>query len=479
MTALVVVLVVVAVALLLTLRRFRDRIVSKIAQAGLRDSLTGLPIRELMDGRLEKALARARRNGYTLAVMVVSVDGFQLINDSLGHDHGDLLLRGVADRLGRCLRDEDTLGRFGKDEFLILLEQVADETAPARVAERILATLSEPFRLAGEQVVPTGCIGISVNERGTSTSRDLIRDAEVAMRRAKEHGPARYEMFDSSMRTVARKRITMETGLRRALDNSELSVRYQPLVSMRSGEVLAAEALVRWQHPERGELLPAEFLHLAEQTGLIEPIGNYVLAEACRVGSELQADGRLPYVRMNVNLSERQLRAGDALIREVAESLENTGLSPELLALEVTETVLVQERDPALNTLKGLKELGVGLAIDDFGTGYSSLAYLRYLPVSMLKVDKSFVADLQDGVDEKIVRWMVSLGSALDMAVCAEGVETREQRDALLDLGCDTAQGFFYARPVPESELSETISQLRRQRMGGFVRESAPAWQDR
>jgi diguanylate cyclase (GGDEF)-like protein len=482
MTAVALVVVLVAIALLVTLRRFRDRIISRLAQAGLRDSLTGLPIRELMDGRLEKALARARRNDYTLAVMVVSVDRFQLINDSLGHDHGDLLLRAVADRLGRCLRDEDTLGRFGKDEFVILLEQVADETAPARVAERILAALAEPFRLAGEHVVPTGSIGISVNSKGTGNPRDLIRDAEVAMRRAKEHGPARYEMFDSSMRTMARHRLTMETGLRKALDKGELSVRYQPLVSMRSGEVLAAEALVRWQHPERGELLPAEFLNLAEQTGLIEPIGNWVLAEACRVGSELQASGRLPYVRMNVNLSERQLRAGDALVREVSESLESTGLPPELLTLEVTETVLVQERDPALNTLRGLKDLGVNLAIDDFGTGYSSLAYLRYLPVSMLKVDKSFVADLQDGVDEKIVRWMVSLASALDMSVCAEGVETREQRDALIALGCDTAQGFFYARPVAESELGEAIALLRRQRMGGFVRsskEQSAVWQSR
>ena len=482
MTGVAVVLVVVAIGLLVTLRRFRDRIISRLAQAGLRDSLTGLPIRELMDGRLEKALARARRNGYTLAVMVVSVDRFQLINDSLGHDHGDLLLRAVADRVGKCLRDEDTLGRFGKDEFVILLEQVADETAPARVAERILDALAEPFRLAGEHLVPTGSIGISVNSHGTGNPRDLIRDAEVAMRRAKEHGPARYEMFDSSMRAMARHRLTMETGLRKALDKDELSVRYQPLVSMRSGEVLAAEALVRWQHPERGELLPAEFLNLAEQTGLIEPIGNWVLGEACRVGSELQASGSLPYVQIHVNLSERQLRAGDSLVREVADSLESTGLPPELLTLEVTETVLVQERDPALNTLRGLKDLGVNLAIDDFGTGYSSLAYLRYLPVSMLKVDKSFVADLQDGIDEKILRWMVSLASSLDMAVCAEGVETREQRDALIALGCDTAQGFFYSRPVAESDLAEAIALLRRQRMGGFVRsskEQSAVWQGR
>jgi diguanylate cyclase (GGDEF)-like protein len=466
-TAVVIVLVACAVALLLSLRRVRDRIISRLAQAGLRDGLTGLPIRELIDGRLEKAQARSRRNGYHVAVMVVSVDRFQMVTDTLGHDHGDLLLRAVAERLRRCLRDEDTLGRFGRDEFVILLEQVADDTAPARVAERILSSLAEPFRLAGEHVVPTGSIGIAVNARGTQAPSDLIRDAEVAMRRAKEHGPARYEMFDTSMRTAARRRLTLESGLRTALDRGELSVRYQPLIAMASGEIEAAEALVRWQHPDRGELLPADFLSLAEQTGLIEPIGNWVLQEACRVGAEiLRSNGKLPNLRMNVNLSERQLRTGPALVREVADSLRSTGLPAELLALEVTETMLVEEKGPALATLESLKELGVGLAIDDFGTGYSSLAYLRYLPISMLKVDKSFVADLQDGVDEKIVKWMVSLGSALGMSVCAEGVETIEQRDVLTALGCDTAQGYFFSRPVPERELGDTIARLRRQRPG-------------
>lgn len=472
MTFLIVLLSTCAAAsLLLLIPRLRRRIGSKLAQAGLRDSLTGLPIRGLFEGRLEKALARARRQGFTLAVLVVSIERFQLVNDSLGHDHGDLLLRAVAERLRGCLRDEDTLGRFGRDEFVILLEQVADVTGPARVAERILSSLAEPFQLAGEHVVPAGAIGIAVNARGTQSAGDLVRDAEVALRRAKESGRARYEMFDTSMRANARLRLTLETDLRRALEERELSVRYQPLVALGSGEVVAAEALVRWQHPERGELLPNEFLALAEQTGLIEPIGRFVLEEACRVGSELlRANGRHPHVRMSVNLSDRQLRTGEALVRDVAETLQRTGLPPELLTLEVTETVLVRERDPAFATLEGLQQLGVDLAIDDFGTGYSSLAYLRYLPVSMLKVDKSFVADLQDGVDEKIVKWMVSLGSALDMSVCAEGVETSTQRDALIALGCDIAQGYFYSRPVPEAELPEAIARLRRLRQGGFAR---------
>ncbi|MGH2691414.1 MAG: putative bifunctional diguanylate cyclase/phosphodiesterase [Actinomycetota bacterium] len=476
MTALIVALsVLCAAAMILVLREFRSRI-SGNPRAGFRDNLTGLPTRALIEERLEKALARAQRNGYTLAVLVVSVDRFQLVNESLGQDHGALLLRAVAERLHGCLRDEDTLGRFGRDEFIILLEQVADATAPARVAERILSALAEPFRLAGEHVVPAGSIGIAVNARGTQPAADVIRDAEVAMRRAEQQDGSCYEMFDPSMRDLARKRLTLETGLRRALDNGELSVRYQPLIAMDSGDVTAAEALVRWQHPDRGELLPADFLNLAEQTGLIEPIGNWVLYEACRVGSQLMgADGRPPYTRMSVNLSERQLRAGPALVREVAETLRITGLPPELLTLEVTETVLVEERDPALSTLEALKELGVGIAIDDFGTGYSSLAYLRYLPVTMLKIDKSFVADLQDGVDTKIVKWMVSLGSALGLSVCAEGVETREQRDSLLELGCDTAQGYFYSRPVPEAELTETISRLRRQRPGGVRSQRVPA----
>ncbi len=460
--------VLCAAALVLVVREAKNRIFGKHGAAAFRDSLTGLPTRKVIEERLGKALARAQRNGFTLAVLVVSVDRVQLVNDSLGHDHGALLLRAVTERLHRCLRDEDTLGRFGKDEFVILLEQVADGTAPARVAERILSSLAEPFRLAGEHVVPAGSIGIAVNARGTQPAEDILRDAEVAMGRAKQQDGSSYEMFDPSMRAVARKRLSLETGLRRALDNGELSVRYQPLIDMSTGEVVAAEALVRWQHPDRGELLPADFLNLAEQTGLIEPIGNWVMYEACRVASQLMgAQAKPPYTSMSVNLSERQLRAGPALVREVAETLRTTGLPPELLTLEVTETVLVEERDPALATLEALKELGVGIAIDDFGTGYSSLAYLRYLPVSMLKIDKSFVADLQDGVDTKIVKWMVSLGSALGLSVCAEGVETIEQRDALIALGCDTAQGYYYSRPVPEGELVETISRLRRQKPAG------------
>ena len=460
-----------AVALALLLWKARRRILRRLAQAALRDSLTGLPVRALFETRLEKAVARARRHGFTIAVLAVSIDRLRLVNESLGTDHGDLLLRAVADRLRGCLRDEDTLGRYGRDEFIILLEQVADDSDPARVAERMLSSLSEPFQLAGEQVVPSGSIGIATSAAGAHPAAELIRDAEVAMRRAVEGGRSRYEMFEASMRAVARRRLKLETDLGRALERGELSVRYQPLVTLGSGEVVAAEALVRWQHPERGELLPPEFLPLAEQNGLIDPIGRYVLHEACRVGSDLlRENGANTRVEMHVNLSASQLRAGDTLVRSVAEILEDTGLPPELLTLEITETILVRERDPASATVAALRALGVGIAIDDFGTGYSSLSYLRYLPVTMLKVDNSFVADLRDGVDEKIVRWMVSLGSALDLPVCAEGVETREQRDSLISLGCDVAQGYFFSRPVPEGELAATVSRLRRQRQGGFVR---------
>jgi diguanylate cyclase (GGDEF)-like protein len=451
--------------------RVRGRILSRIAQAALRDALTGLPVRALFENRLDKAIARARRNGFTLGVMAVSIDRFQLVNDSLGQDHGDLLLRAVAERLRRCLRDEDTLSRFGKDEFVILLEQVEDATGAARVAERILSSLTDPFQLAGENVVAAGSIGIAISERGTQPASELVRDAQVAMRRAKERDRSRYEMFDASMRASARQRLTLESELGRALERNELSVRYQPLVALASGEVVGAEALVRWQHPERGELLPGAFLDVAEQNGMIEPIGEWVLREACRVGSELlRSNGSHAHIRMNVNLSVKQLRGGAGLVHKVAEILRETGFPAELLTLEITETVLVRERDPASATLDALRALGVQLAIDDFGTGYSSLSYLRYLPVSLLKVDNSFVADLQDGVDEKIVRWMLSLGSALDMPVCAEGVETKEQRDALIALGCELAQGYFFSRPVPEGELRETLTRLRRQRQGGFVR---------
>jgi diguanylate cyclase (GGDEF)-like protein len=456
------------VVLMLGLRR---RSSNRRLAAELRDPVTNLPNRALFEDRLEKAVARARRNGFTLAALIVSLDRFQMVNDSLGHDQGDLLLEAVAQRLRRCLRDEDSLGKLGGDEFIVLLEQVADPTAPARVAERFLASLAEPFQLAGHQIVPSGSIGIAVDVRGSQSASDLIRDAEVAVRRAKDRGNG-YEMFDASMRVAARKRLTLETELRLALERRELSVRYQPLIELGSGEVVGAEALIRWQHPDRGELLPVDFLALAEQTGLIEPIGNWVIEEACELGTQLlRANGGHPPIAMNVNLSDRQLRAGQGLVDQVSQTLARTGLPPELLVLEITETVLVREQDPAFATLAALRELGVGLAIDDFGTGYSSLAYLRYLPVTMLKIDKSFVADLADGVDEKIVQWMVSLGTGLGMSVCAEGVETRHQRDALRSLGCDTAQGYLYARPVPKAELPETIASLRKQRGGGFVRD--------
>lgn len=452
--------------------RVRGGILARLANAALHDSLTGLPVRALLESRLEKAISRARRNDFTLGVLAVSIDRFQLVNDSLGNDHGDLLLRAVAERLRRCLRDEDSLGRFGKEEFVILLEQVEDATGAARVAERILSSLADPFQLAGEDIVAAGSIGIAINERGTQSAGDLIRDAEVAMRRAREADRSRYEMFDTSMRASARRRLTLESELRRAVERNELSVRYQPLVALGSGEVVGAEALVRWQHPERGELLPGEFLPVAEQNGMIEPIGEWVLREACRVGSQLhRSNGSHAPIRMNVNLSVKQLRAGGELVLKVAEILRETGLPAELLTLEITETVLVRERDPASATLEALRSLGVHLAIDDFGTGYSSLAYLRYLPVSLLKIDNSFVADLQDGVDEKIVKWMLSLGTALDMPVCAEGVETKEQRDALVALGCELAQGYFFSRPVPENELVDALAALRRQREGGYVRD--------
>ncbi len=471
MSSALVAAVVTAMVAGVVLFMVRGRILSRIAQAALRDTLTGLPVRALFESRLDKAIARARRNGFTLGVMAVSVDRFQLVNDSLGQDHGDLLLRAVAERLRRCLRDEDTLSRSGKDEFVILLEQVEDATGAARVAERILSSLTDPFQLAGEDVVAAGSIGIAISERGTQPAADLVRDAQVAMGRAKERDRSRYEMFDTSMRASARQRLKLESDLGRALERNELSVRYQPLVALATGEVVGAEALVRWQHPERGELLPGDFLAVAEQNGMIEPIGEWVLREACRVGSELlRTNGSHAHIRMNVNLSVKQLRAGAELVQKVAETLHETGFPPELLTLEITETVLVRERDPASATLDALRALGVQLAIDDFGTGYSSLSYLRYLPVSLLKVDNSFVADLQDGVDEKIIKWMLSLGSALDMPVCAEGVETKEQRDALIALGCELAQGYFFSRPVPEGELLNTLTQLRRQREGGFVR---------
>lgn len=455
MTELLAALIILTLVALVWVEWARRKALLRLRHGSLHDSVTDLPNRSLFEARLGKALARARRHGYMVAVLFVDVNRFRVVNESLGHEGGDRLLRSLGERIEACLREEDTLARFGADEFTVLLEHVDGADAAARVAERVIDAVGEPFLLEDQHVVVGLGIGIATAVDGGAAPEGLLRDADVAMRRAKESG-RQYEVFDSVMGDRARRRLALEAELGRAIEEGQVVAHFQPQVDLATGEVVGVEALARWDHPS-GELLPGEFIPAAERTGLIEPLGRAILEQACAWGARLvRANGRRP-LRMSVNISGLQLRNGRRLIHHVVSAAERTGFPLGLLVLEVTETELVREGESAASALRQLRELGVNVAIDDFGTGYSSLAYLRYLPVGMLKLDRSFIRQLVDAGDDRIVRWMIELAGSLDMRVCAEGVETVGQLEALRSLGCDMAQGYLFARPVPAARVDETI----------------------
>jgi diguanylate cyclase (GGDEF)-like protein/PAS domain S-box-containing protein len=416
------------------------------------DSLTGLPNRTQFARRLGAAL----EGGAGLAVAFVDIDDFKVINDSLGHGAGDRLLGVVAERLRRVLRPGDLLARFGGDEFTALLEGVKDSAHALRVAERLAGALRAPFELDGEQRFITASVGVTVSGPGPgrSDAEELLRDADAAMYRAKELGKARCELFDQSMRSRAVERLELEAGLRNALEREELKLHYQPAVELESGRVVSLEALLRWEHPERGLLLPLRFIPLAEQTGLIVPIGEWVIQEACRQLAAWDA----PELTVAVNVSPRQL-ASERLVTAVSEALDAAGLEPDRLCLEITESAVIADPDAALGQLHGLKAIGVRLAVDDFGIGYSSLANLReLLPVDILKIDKSFVDGLNaSGDDRAIVESVVSLARSLGLEAIAEGVETAAQAEALTLMECSHAQGYHYAKPQPASAVTQLL----------------------
>ncbi len=423
------------------------------------DGLTRLPNRALFTDRLERALERAkRREDYNLAVLFLDLDRFKVVNDSLGHITGDQLLIGVARRLEHCLREVDTVARLGGDEFVVLLEDIEDVGHATATAERIQEQLLETFRLDDNEVFTTVSIGIAVSKTGYDRAQDIIRDADIAMYRAKSLGKARYELFDETMHGRAVELLQLETDLRRAVDRDEFRLHYQPIVSLLSGQVVGFEALIRWMHPERGLTFPAAFIPLAEETGLSIPIGEWVMREACAQlkswKDALPADSEL---WMSVNLSSRQLTQ-PGLIQIVEECLRNANLDPSSLHLEVTEGVIMAEPEAATSMLVGLRALGVKLPIDDFGTGYSSLAYLHRFPISSLKIDRSFVKRVAaGGEDEVIVRTIVTLAHNLGMDVIAEGVETAEQLERLKALGCEFGQGFYFSRAVPAEEAAALL----------------------
>jgi diguanylate cyclase (GGDEF)-like protein len=416
------------------------------------DPLTGLPNRSLVLDRLDQALARSERSGGRVTVLFADLDRFKVVNDSFGHSVGDEVLLCVSERLRAAVRPHDTVGRLAGDEFVVVCEGLTDREA-LDVAERVAATVSEPIVLGGRESVITASIGIAHAEAGTR-AEDMLRDSDVAMYGAKERGRSRIELFDAEMRRRMMDRLELERSLRSAITAGELRLDYQPIVCFDGWRVVAAEALVRWDHPERGVVHPAEFIPLAEESGLILPLGRWVLDEACRQLAAWRAAGRAA-LRVTVNLSVRQFADPD-LVAAVAEALARAGLPADALWLEITESILMEEVEATAETLRALKRLGVHLSVDDFGTGYSSLNYLKRLPVDLLKIDRSFVAGLgSDPEDAAIVHAIVSLARALRLSVVAEGVEHPDQLHALQRLGCNAVQGFLLARPAPADGLPE------------------------
>ncbi|MGH2791520.1 MAG: putative bifunctional diguanylate cyclase/phosphodiesterase [Actinomycetota bacterium] len=421
------------------------------------DSLTGLANRALFADRVEHALQRAERSGEQVAVLFLDLDDFKTVNDSLGHEAGDELLVAVAARLRRCLRPSDTIARLGGDEFAILLEAESVDSA-SMVAERTVKAIEEPISLGDREVVIHASVGIELGDSRQHSAGDLLRNADVAMYVAKSGGKARFEVFDSSMHQAAVQRLEIKADLQRALVDREFVVHYQPIVGLQESGVLGMEALIRWQHPQRGLMAPMDFIPVAEETGLIVPIGRWVLREAAFQAKRWQAAS--PHgdaFTMSVNVSARQLMRAE-IVDEIASVLRESGIPPRTLTLEITESVLMNDRNAAITKLHQLKELGVRVAVDDFGTGYSSLGYLSSLPIDILKIDKSFIDRVATGVeDSAIAQAVIKLGNSLKLTVVAEGIEAVEQATALRAMRCHRGQGFYFSEPLDAKGVDDLL----------------------
>jgi diguanylate cyclase (GGDEF)-like protein/PAS domain S-box-containing protein len=432
-----------------------ERRAEVIRHQAVHDPLTSLPNRVLFQERLDQALVRP---GAQVAVVLLDIDNFKLVNDSLGHSAGDELLMKIAPRLRTALRPDDTIARLGGDEFVVLLERVPDERAAARVAGRIVTAFELPFELSAGEHFATASLGIAIAGAEGSRPASLIRDADAAMYQAKARGRGRFEIFDRAMRARTVERLSVENDLRRALERDELRVSYQPIVSLRDGSIASVEALLRWEHPRRGLILPAEFIPVAEESGMIEPIGRWVLEAACAQAARWHAarpDSRP--LGICVNLSVRQFTQCD-LEATVAQTLATADIEPSSLCLEITESVLLEEPEGVSDTIRRVAQLGVRFVLDDFGTGYSSLAYLSELPIDGLKVDQSFVKALGgDRRSTAITTAIVRMAQALSIEVIAEGVETTRQLTALSALGCELGQGFYFHQPLTGEAVSELL----------------------
>jgi len=426
------------------------------------DALTGLPNRNLLHDRLRQAVY-SQRNPRAIAVVFMDLDHFKFVNDSLGHSVGDKLLKSMGDRLRAVLREGDTVGRVGGDEFVLILNDQASEEVIFRAMQRISAKVAEPIDIDGKELYVTCSAGISLYPQDGPDVDTLLKHADAAMYRAKEHGRNNFQFYTSEMNDRVNERLSLEHALRRALERREFLLHYQQKNDLRSGTIIGAEALVRWNHPEWGLVRPARFIPLAEETGLIVPLGEWVLGEACRQARAWMDQGLKPGV-VSVNLSARQFRQ-EGLVRVVSRILEETRLDPSLLEFELTESMVMHNVEAAITTLQGLKSLGVGLSVDDFGTGYSSLSYLRQLPVDTLKIDRSFVRDIGAGEspdDGVIAQAIISLGHALRLKVIAEGVETDAQLRFLKRHGCDEVQGFLYGEAVAPADYAKLLERAKR-----------------
>ncbi len=456
-----------------------ERLVSgrdELVHQAFHDALTSLPNRALFRDRTQQALARAynRRKPHAgrVAVLFADLDDFKAVNDSLGHGAGDELLREVATRLTTTLRTEDSIARLGGDEFAILLEDVPNAQAAEATAHRLLAALTAPIRLptTGRDVVARASIGVALSTGPDDTAENLLRDADAAMYAAKNGGRNRHRVFEADMHERALERFALEGELRAAIEGGQLTLDYQPVIELATRRIVAVEALVRWRHPERGIIPPNDFIPTAEETGLIVPLGRWVLDHACRCAEALQSHAATKNLVMSVNLSPRQFH-DPHLVDDVARAIHSAGIDPTTLVLEITESMLTTDIDSTAETLARLKALGVRLAVDDFGTGYSTLSYLRRFPIDILKLDRELI-DAASGRDAMLMKAIVGLGHSLELSTVAEGIERPEQERELRELGCELGQGFLFARPMCETDL---VRELRDQRMISLTAEPTGA----
>ncbi len=448
--------------LVATVHDINDRKIfeQQLTQQAFYDVLTGLPNRALLGDRIKQALARTGRRSTTAVLLFVDLDKFKVVNDSLGHKMGDELLVQVAARLKMCVRTEDTVGRLGGDEFIVLLENITDDAAALTLVELIQKQFSRPFKLEEREIVMTASIGVAYGDGHDDQSESLLRNADLAMYRAKAAGKGRHVVFDTSMQVDTLARLEMESDLRFAINDGQLRVHYQPIVPLQSEWITEVEALVRWQHPTRGMISPADFIPLAEETGLIIPLGLWVLQQACRQTAAWHAHfPSEPRLIVSVNLSPRQFQMPN-LVEEVERALHQAGLPAHYLKLEITEGTIMLDVESTIATLSNLKAIGIKLAIDDFGTGYSSLAYLKRLPLDVLKIDRSFIRGIVENSEDKaIVQAILLLAKSLNLEVTAEGIETAEQAAMLNSWNCQRGQGYYFSRPM---EVDSTTALLNR-----------------